>query len=85
MDKRKVQLTGGSSFIVTLPKKWTKAQNIEQGQEIGFIYQGDGRYRRSPESSGERNDRRSPSGRGFLRREPRRRSGGHRRLYVSTA
>ncbi len=38
MEVRKVQLTGGSSYVVTLPKEWVKALN----DPLGLIVQSDG-------------------------------------------
>lgn len=41
MLKRKVQLTGGSTFIVSLPKKWAIQRGIKAGTEIGIEELGD--------------------------------------------
>ena len=41
MDTRRVQKTGRSSFVVTLPKIWINKNKILQNQEIGFIAQQD--------------------------------------------
>lgn len=36
METRKVQVTGGSTFTVSLPKDWARKNNIEGGSTIGF-------------------------------------------------
>ena len=42
MEIRKVQLTGGSSYIVTLPKEWIKTANIKKNDPLGLLIQSDG-------------------------------------------
>jgi phosphate uptake regulator len=42
MEIRRVQMTGGSSYIVTLPKEWIKSLNIRKNDQIGLITQSDG-------------------------------------------
>jgi len=42
MEIRRVQMTGGSSYIVTLPKEWIKSLNIKKNDQIGLITQSDG-------------------------------------------
>ena len=42
MEIRKVQLTGGSSFVITLPKDWVNAQKIQKNDPLGLIVQPDG-------------------------------------------
>ncbi|KYK21083.1 PhoU family transcriptional regulator [Thermoplasmatales archaeon SG8-52-4] len=42
MEIRKVQMTGGSSYIVTLPKDWIKTLNIHKNDPIGLFQQSDG-------------------------------------------
>ncbi len=32
--KRRVQLTGGSTYIISIPKEWAKALNIDKGSEV---------------------------------------------------
>lgn len=39
---RKVQETGRSSFILTLPKSWVKEQNIQKNQSLGVISRSNG-------------------------------------------
>jgi len=42
MEMRKIQLTGGSSFTVTLPKDWVGKAELEAGDVVGFASQADG-------------------------------------------
>ena len=42
MDLRKVQLTGGSSITVTLPKSWVDRANLQPGDVVGCSQQPDG-------------------------------------------
>ena len=42
MEIRKVQITGGSSFVVTLPKEWIKSLNIKKNDPLGLLRQSDG-------------------------------------------
>lgn len=42
MEIRKVQLTGGASFVITLPKDWAEAVNIKKNDPLGLIVQPDG-------------------------------------------
>ncbi|MEM2869959.1 MAG: phosphate uptake regulator PhoU [Thermoplasmata archaeon] len=42
MEIRKVQLTGGSSYVLTLPKEWIKALNVKKNDPLGLITQPDG-------------------------------------------
>ncbi|MHA1264005.1 MAG: PhoU domain-containing protein [Candidatus Helarchaeota archaeon] len=42
-ETRKVQITGGgSSYIITLPKKWVEEHKIEKNDPIGILIQSDG-------------------------------------------
>ncbi|PSP88218.1 histidine kinase [Halobacteriales archaeon QS_4_69_34] len=41
METRKVQLTGGSTYTVSLPKEWATANGISAGSEIEFHPEGD--------------------------------------------
>ncbi|MFB6135026.1 MAG: PhoU domain-containing protein [Halanaeroarchaeum sp.] len=36
MERRKVQVTGGSTFTVSIPKEWARRQDLEAGDEVGF-------------------------------------------------
>jgi len=42
MEIRRVQMTGGSSFVVTLPKDWAEAQKIKKNDPVGLTVQPDG-------------------------------------------
>ena len=42
MEIRKVQITGGSSYVVTLPKDWAQSHKIKKNDPLGMIVQGDG-------------------------------------------
>ena len=42
MEIRRVQVTGGASFVVTLPKDWAGEQRIKKNDPIGLIVQPDG-------------------------------------------
>lgn len=50
MEYRKVQMTGGSSFIVSLPKRWATNVGIKVGDELGIIEHEDGKLTISPRS-----------------------------------
>jgi phosphate uptake regulator len=49
--KRKVQLTGGSTYTVSLPKEWAGEQNIEPGTQVNLYSQGDQLVMTQSESS----------------------------------
>lgn len=53
MEIRKVQITGGSSYIVSLPKQWIKAARIQKNDPVGLIVQPDGSLLITPKISGE--------------------------------
>lgn len=42
MEIRKVQITGGSSYVITLPKEWVQAQKIGKNEPLGLVVQSDG-------------------------------------------
>ena len=42
MEIRRVQMTGGSSYIITLPKEWIKSLKIQKNDSVGLITQSDG-------------------------------------------
>jgi phosphate uptake regulator len=42
MEIRRVQMTGGASFVVTLPKDWAEGQRIKKNDPVGMIVQPDG-------------------------------------------
>ncbi|MBP2132731.1 phosphate uptake regulator [Methanomicrobium sp. W14] len=53
MDIRKVQMSGGSSYIVSLPKNWVKKSKIEKNDPVGLIIQDDGTLLITPNTSGD--------------------------------
>jgi len=53
MDTRKVQMTGGSSLMITLPKEWTEIAGIKKNATLNLFPQHDGTLLIS--SSGEQN------------------------------
>jgi len=42
MEVRKVQMTGGSSYVITLPKEWIKSNNITKNNPLGLTIKPDG-------------------------------------------
>jgi phosphate uptake regulator len=48
METRKVQLTGKSTFIISLPKTWVNDTGIKARDSIGVIPQPDGTLLLSP-------------------------------------
>ena len=42
MEIRRVQITGGASFVVTLPKDWAESQKIRKNDPVGLTVQPDG-------------------------------------------
>jgi len=42
MDLRKIQVTGGSSFMVTLPKEWADTVGLKKNDTVGLQPQSDG-------------------------------------------
>jgi phosphate uptake regulator len=42
MDIRKVQVTGGSSYVLTLPKNWITSLKIKKNDSLGILIQSDG-------------------------------------------
>ena len=53
METRKVQITGGTTLIVSLPKTWANKDNLRGGDEVSLIPQSDGslsiRIKNAPE------------------------------------
>ncbi|MEA3560036.1 MAG: phosphate uptake regulator PhoU, partial [Candidatus Thermoplasmatota archaeon] len=42
MEIRRVQITGGSSFTICLPKEWVRSQKIEKNSPVGLNVRSDG-------------------------------------------
>jgi phosphate uptake regulator len=53
MEIRKVQVTGGASYIISLPKEWAKNQKIKKNDPLGVLVQPDGTLLITPKISGE--------------------------------
>jgi len=57
MEFRKIQFTGRSSYIVSLPKSWVRRHNLKQGDTVPLTVNPDGSitiYPREPGSVGEK-------------------------------
>lgn len=54
MELRKVQLTGGSSLTVTLPKTWAEKASLQAGDVVGCTEQPDGSMSIHPHARGDR-------------------------------
>jgi phosphate uptake regulator len=48
-ESRKIQITGGSTFIVSLPKEWARGQGLHRGDTVGLWPQEDGSIVISPQ------------------------------------
>ncbi|EHQ34226.1 phosphate signaling complex PhoU family protein [Methanoplanus limicola] len=57
MEIRKVQITGGSSYIVSLPKEWIRESDIKKNDPLGLIVQPDGTLTITPRLSGKTAER----------------------------
>lgn len=53
MDIRRVQLTGGSSYIITLPKDWITTYHIKKNDALGIHIQPDGSLLLTPKMTQE--------------------------------
>ncbi len=42
MEIRRVQMTGGSSYVITLPKDWVESLQIKKNDPLGVLVQSDG-------------------------------------------
>ena len=54
MESRKVQITGGSTYIVSLPKSWVKQMRIKAGDPVWIKARQDGALVLSPKVKGEK-------------------------------
>ncbi len=54
METRKVQVTGGSSYIITLPKDWVLSAKIKKNDPLGVSPQPDGSLLITPNATMER-------------------------------
>ncbi len=57
MELRRLQLTGGTSYVVSLPKKWVVEQGLKKNDNVGIIVQEDGNLVVTPNVKGRRKDR----------------------------
>ena len=57
MEIRKVQITGGSSFVITLPKDWANSMNIKKNDPLAIIPKPDGSLIITPQTSYEKTQR----------------------------
>ena len=55
METRKVQVTGGSSYIITLPKEWVVSAKIKKNDPVGVMVQSDGTLLITPSTTVESN------------------------------
>ena len=53
METRKVQQTGGSSFIISLPKEWIAKNKIKPKDTLGILSQPDGNLLITPNINSE--------------------------------
>ena len=42
METRKIQKTGGSTYVVSLPKRWIQASGLKKGDQVALSVTGDG-------------------------------------------
>ena len=53
MEIRRIQQTGGSSFIITLPKEWIKSLNLKKNDPLGILIKPEGSLVITPKLSSE--------------------------------
>ncbi|MGD9963426.1 MAG: AbrB/MazE/SpoVT family DNA-binding domain-containing protein [Thermoplasmata archaeon] len=41
-ETRKIQKTGGSTYVVSLPKKWIQTTGLKKGDQVALSVTGDG-------------------------------------------
>jgi len=51
IETRKVQQTGGSSYIISLPKEWIREHNVKKNDTLGILSQPDGNLLVTPYSN----------------------------------
>lgn len=57
MEFRKVQRTGGSSYVISLPKEWVQSMNIKKNEPLAIKIQADGSLLILPRPSEEKEPR----------------------------
>jgi len=50
IETRKVQKTGGSSYIISLPKVWIDKHGVKKNDTLGILSQPDGNLLITPQS-----------------------------------
>jgi len=53
MEIRRVQMTGGSSYVLTLPKNWVESLEIKKNDPLGILIQQDGTLLITKNTSGD--------------------------------
>jgi phosphate uptake regulator len=51
MEIRKVQITGGASYVISLPKSWARSLNLKKNDPLGVLIQSDGTLLITPKIS----------------------------------
>ncbi|MBY9004209.1 MAG: phosphate uptake regulator PhoU, partial [Candidatus Lokiarchaeota archaeon] len=51
IENRKVQQTGGSSYIISLPKEWINEHNIKKGDSLSILSQPNGNLMITPHAN----------------------------------
>jgi phosphate uptake regulator len=60
-ETRKIQYTGGSSYIVSLPKKWVQDLGLKQGDHVVILRQGNSLLQLAPpQNVCQKNKKRQP-------------------------
>ena len=59
MEIRKIQVTGGASFIVSLPKEWARSTNLQKNDKIGILIRSDNSLLLTTKIKGEQNNAKS--------------------------
>jgi phosphate uptake regulator len=54
VDIRKVQITGGASYSISLPKEWARSQKIQKNDPLAILIQQDGTLLITPKIPGEK-------------------------------
>jgi phosphate uptake regulator len=57
MEIRRVQITGGSSYIITLPKEWIKSSHIKKNDSLAIHIQSDGNLLITPKITHEQHQK----------------------------
>ncbi|MFQ6013604.1 MAG: PhoU domain-containing protein [Thermoplasmata archaeon] len=60
MESRKIQKVGVSTLTISLPKQWTKAQELQKGDQVFLVQEGDSLRLLAPEGARRRLERPVP-------------------------